>query len=163
MRTNRVISALVGLLALLLLAPTASSGASVDQSVDAIAARSAATYGATAFTTTNRQRVRYDRAKLGHSDCLQRFAVRQAQRMANQTRMFHQDLGPIQNRCVMGWVGENVAMGYPSGWSVVVQGWMRSEGHRANILSRHYLQMAVAARKGADGRWYASQVFGHRL
>jgi uncharacterized protein YkwD len=157
-----VIAGLVGVF-VLLLAPSLPAGAAGGHTEQQTVRRSAASYGQTAFTTSNNQRVRYDRARLGKSDCLQRFAVKQAQRMANQTRMFHQELGPIQKACGVGWVGENVAMGYPSGWSVVVQGWMRSEGHRANILSRHYRLMAVAARKGDDGNWYASQVFGRKL
>jgi len=57
-------------------------------------------------------------------------------------------------------VGENVAAGFPSGRSVVIDGWMKSEDHRANILERRYRRMAIVARKGDDGRWYVSQVFG---
>ncbi len=37
---------------------------------------------------------------------------------------------------------------------------MHSDGHRANILNRGYRVMGIAARKGADGRWYVAQVFG---
>jgi uncharacterized protein YkwD len=162
MGSPRVLVGLAAGLALLLLMPGPVAGATGGHS-ELTVRRSAASYGQTAFTTSNNQRVRHDRSRLSKNDCLQRFAVKQAQRMANQTRMFHQELGPIQQACSVGWVGENVAMGYPSRWSVVVQGWMRSEGHRANILSRHYRLMAVAARKGDDGSWYASQVFGRKM
>ena len=58
--------------------------------------------------------------------------------------------------------GENVAYGYPNGRAVVNQGWMKSEGHRANILSRGFKLVAVAARRDDDGTWYAAQVFGRR-
>jgi uncharacterized protein YkwD len=54
--------------------------------------------------------------------------------------------------------GENVAYGYPSG-RAVVRAWMHSPGHRANILSRTYRGMGLAARK-SDGVWYVAQVFG---
>ncbi len=47
--------------------------------------------------------------------------------------------------------GENVAYGYPTGRSVVNRGWMRSEGHRANILSPGFKLVAVAARRDALG------------
>lgn len=159
MQSRRVTSALVGVLALLLMAPVAPAGAGLERT----SVRSAASYGQAAFTTTNKQRVKHDRVRLARSACLQRFAVRQARRMANQQKMFHQHLGPIQKACGVGWVGENVAMGYPNGWSVVVQGWMRSPGHRANILSRRFRLMGLAARKGANGSWYAAQVFGRRM
>ena len=39
---------------------------------------------------------------------------------------------------------------------------MHSEGRRANILSRDYRLVAVAARRGAGGTWYVAQVFGRR-
>ena len=82
--------------------------------------------------------------------------------MANAEEMYHQDLGPILETCHLVSVGENVAYGYATGRSVVNQGWMRSEGHRANILNRGFKLVAVAARRDDDGTWYAAQVFGRR-
>ncbi len=38
--------------------------------------------------------------------------------------------------------GENIASGYPTP-SAVVAGWMNSDGHRANILSKNFTQLAV--------------------
>ncbi len=64
-------------------------------------------------------------------------------------------------RCRLSTAGENLAYGFPNG-RATVQGWMRSPGHRANILARGYRQMAIAARRGGDGLWYVSQVFGRR-
>jgi uncharacterized protein YkwD len=61
----------------------------------------------------------------------------------------------------VGTVGENVAYGYTSGREVV-QGWMHSPGHRANILNRGFRVVAVAAAESDSGRWYAAQVFGRR-
>jgi uncharacterized protein YkwD len=115
-----------------------------------------------AFVATNRHRDRHDRAALRKQDCVQRFAVRQARRMARQERMFHQELGPILSRCDLSTVGENVAYGYPSGRSVVNLGWMRSEGHRQNILNRDFRLIGIGARQSDDGTWYAAQVFGRR-
>jgi uncharacterized protein YkwD len=59
-------------------------------------------------------------------------------------------------------VGENVAYGYPNGRSVVNDGWMRSPGHRANILNPDFRLMGIGARKGHDGRWYVAQVLGRK-
>jgi uncharacterized protein YkwD len=130
--------------------------------VPAQAAGPIATYQHQAFVATNRHRADHDLVRLRHQHCVQQHAVRQAQRMARQERMFHQRLGPVLRRCHLSWAGENVAYGYPTGRAVVNNGWMRSSGHRANILNRHYRVMGIAARR-ADGRWYVSQVFGrHR-
>ena len=82
--------------------------------------------------------------------------------MAESGSMYHQDLGPVMDGCGLSTAGENVAYGYPSGRAVVRRGWMHSEGHRANILSRDYRLVAVAARRDAGGTWYVAQVFGRR-
>ncbi|WP_205474436.1 CAP domain-containing protein [Nocardioides sp. SYSU D00038] len=115
-------------------------------------------YQAQAVAATNAQRTAAGLARLVKQDCVQRFARRQAVRMAKQRRMFHQDLGPVLRTCRLSMVGENVAVGFPSGRAVVT-GWMRSPGHRANILEPRYRLLGLAARR-AGGRWYAVQVFG---
>ncbi len=121
---------------------------------------SAGDYANGAFRATNERRAAHDLARLSRGDCLQRFARRQAIRMAEQDRMFHQDLGRVLRACNLVAVGENVAYGYPSG-RATVRAWMNSPGHRANILSRSYRGMGLAARR-SDGVWYVAQVFGRR-
>lgn len=115
-----------------------------------------------AFGATNRVRHHHERAGLRAQDCLQRFAERQARRMARQDRMFHQELRPILRQCDLTTAGENVAYGYPNGRSVVNDGWMNSEGHRENILNPGFRLMGMGARQSRDGTWYAAQVFGGR-
>lgn len=130
----------------------------------AAAARKApnrAKYQRQAFKATNNQRANRGRVKLKKQKCLQRFANRHAKRMAREQRMFHQPLGPILKQCKLRIVGENVAYGYPNGRATVNRGWMRSTmGHRENLLRKEYRRMAIGARRGSDGRWYASQVLG---
>lgn len=118
-------------------------------------------YQAEAFTATNAQRVLHGRAPLGHGACVQKWAVRQARKMARQERMFHQNLARVADDCGLGYAGENVAYGYPTGRSVVLDGWMKSAGHRRNILDPGFRAMGIGARK-ADGTWYVSQVFGRK-
>lgn len=118
-------------------------------------------YQAEAFTVTNVQRLAHARVPLRHQACVQKWAVRQARKMARQERMFHQDLARVANDCRLSLAGENVAYGYPTGRSVVVDGWMKSKGHRANILKRDYRLMGIGARR-AGGTWYVAQVFGRK-
>jgi len=122
----------------------------------------AAEYAEQAVKWSNLAREANDRKPLKVDGCLQDFARRQAQAMANKEEMYHQDLGPIMETCHLVAAGENVAYGYPTGRAVVNRGWMQSEGHRANILSRGFKLVAVAARRDDDGTWYAAQVFGRR-
>ena len=122
----------------------------------------AAEYAEKAVKATNAAREANDRKAFNVDECLLGFAKRQARAMAAKEEMYHQDLGPIMETCHLVAAGENVAYGYPTGRSVVNQGWMKSEGHRANILSSGFKLVAVAARRDDDGTWYAAQVFGRR-
>ncbi len=60
-------------------------------------------------------------------------------------------------------IGENLAMGNFLDDKALVDAWMASPGHRANILNSHYTQIGVAVGKGKfEGRnvWMAVQHFG---
>jgi uncharacterized protein YkwD len=60
------------------------------------------------------------------------------------------------------YVGENIAFGFLSAASLM-QGWMDSPGHRANILQTNYTEIGVAAVYNATGRPYYVQVFGRPM
>lgn len=59
-------------------------------------------------------------------------------------------------------VGENLALGNFADDKTLVQGWMNSPGHRANILNSRFQEIGVAVAKGIfEGRetWLAVQEF----
>ncbi|WP_171074175.1 CAP domain-containing protein [Nonomuraea basaltis] len=56
---------------------------------------------------------------------------------------------------------ENIAFGQPSAASVV-QGWMNSSGHRANIMNCRFNLIGVGAAKSSQGRIYWTQDFAAR-
>lgn len=63
-------------------------------------------------------------------------------------------------------VGENLALGNFKNDELLVEAWMNSPGHRANILHTKFQEIGVAARKGTfEGRevWMAVQEFGTPL
>lgn len=126
------------------------------------ASKAAESYGSQAFRFSNEARENHDRAALRGHSCLAKYARKQAREMAEKQEIWHQDLNAVLEDCHMDYVGENVAAGFSSGKSVVKAGWMKSPGHRANILRKEFKLMAVVARKGDDGRWYAAQVFGRK-
>jgi uncharacterized protein YkwD len=119
-------------------------------------------YAQQAFTATNANRADNGLKALRPNDCVGHAAVRQARLMARREQIFHQDLNRVLRDCGLDTAGENVAYGYPTGRSVVDDGWMNSEGHRANILNPSFTLMGIGARKGHNGRWYVAQVFGRR-
>jgi uncharacterized protein YkwD len=55
--------------------------------------------------------------------------------------------------------GENVAYGYGTA-SAVVNGWMGSTGHRANILNAQYTMMGSCSAAASNGTIYWVQQFG---
>ena len=55
------------------------------------------------------------------------------------------------------YAGENIAMGYTTP-AAVVNGWMNSEGHRANILNANYTQIGVGY--VANGHYWTQMFIG---
>lgn len=55
-------------------------------------------------------------------------------------------------------IGENLAAG-PETPKEAVAGWMRSDGHRLNILDKTYEQMAMSISEDAEGRLFWVQIF----
>ncbi len=150
----------VGAGLLSLVTATSALGVLATTAAPARAGTASSVYETEAFTATNVQRIAHDRAALRPGACLHKWAVRQARKMADQRRMFHQDLERVADDCGLSYAGENVAYGYATG-TAVVRAWMDSPGHRANILNRHYRAMGIGARQ-ADGVWYVAQVFGRK-
>ena len=59
------------------------------------------------------------------------------------------------------WCGaaENVAFNYSTKPEDVVNMWLNSSGHRANIESTQATHSAVSAVKNSEGVWYYTQIF----
>jgi uncharacterized protein YkwD len=61
--------------------------------------------------------------------------------------------------------GENLALGYPSADSVV-DGWMHSPGHRANVLNRNFDEVGVAIAPDSPTRGFSGPtivaIYGQR-
>ncbi len=60
-------------------------------------------------------------------------------------------------------IGENLALGNFADDEALVDAWMESPGHRANILDKRYTEIGVAVRQGLyEGKltWIAVQEFG---
>lgn len=125
---------------------------------------SAATVSSTTFDQrlhdqTNSSRQGHDLRKLRFHACLDRYAQRQARRMAAQQRMFHQNLSVVLRRCKARAVGENVAHGFRTPRSNI-RAWLDSPGHRHNLLSRKYTRLGIGVAKDARGHTWTVQVFG---
>lgn len=99
---------------------------------------------------------------------LQASAVWKARHMARYSYMAHPDPAPPVARSpaermeacgVTGGWGENIAAGYPSA-SSVVDAWLASPGHRANIENPSFVGIGSAAAASSSGAIYWAHVFG---
>ncbi|QEO10849.1 hypothetical protein FLP23_09295 [Protaetiibacter larvae] len=106
------------------------------------------------LTHTNAARAAAGLAPLGRSGTLVSYACTWASQLAATGNFVHSSFpGGFSS-----W-GENIAWGYGSA-SAVVEGWMGSAGHRANILNGGYTLHGACSAAGGDGRLYWVQQFG---
>jgi uncharacterized protein YkwD len=122
------------------------------------ATTSAGDYAARLVAGVNAERQSRGLAPLTVVACPGSFASAQAQRMAAASGIFHQDLNPVLDRCGGSKAAENVGRS-PGSPEQLVQAWMASSGHRANILDPALRSLGCGVAQGSDGYWYASQVF----
>jgi uncharacterized protein YkwD len=131
-------------------------------------------YGATVsriFDLINAQRRHQGLPALVYNAQLDQMATIQAQNMAHFQKMAHvipeASLPTMTDRAhyvayPFGRLAENVALGFPDA-ETVVQGWMTSKGHRANILNSDVVETGIAIARSSAGGLYYCQVFGRRL
>jgi uncharacterized protein YkwD len=131
-------------------------------------------YGATEariFDLINGERRHQGLRPLVYNSQLDQMAKIQAQNMAHFHKMAHvlpgSSLPALTDRArhvayPFGQLAENVALGYPDA-PTVVQGWMTSKGHRANILNSDVLETGIGISRSSTGGVYYCQVFGRRL
>lgn len=97
---------------------------------------------------TNAERARHGLPPLVLDPSLQQSARRHAAWMTRNRVLRHTNAA----------VAENIAMGQPNS-TQVVQDWMRSPGHRANILNRSHTRIGVAGYTAPNGTVYWCQQF----
>jgi uncharacterized protein YkwD len=117
----------------------------------------------------NAHRAAVGRGPLSKSSSLERAAEWKSLHMGHYRYMQHSDPAPPLARSVgdrlaaCGYAGsgygENIAYGFQSAESVM-QGWLSSPGHRANIESAAYTAIGVGAARGSSGTMTWTQNFG---
>ena len=123
------------------------------------------------FGLINAERRQHGLPALVYNEQLDQMAVIQARNMAHFQRMSHvlpeSSLPTLGDRAhyvayPFGRLAENVALGYPNA-ETVVEGWMTSTGHRANILNPDVVETGIAVARSSAGGLYYCQVFGRRI
>ncbi|WP_186329349.1 cell wall-binding repeat-containing protein [Agrococcus jejuensis] len=113
------------------------------------------------ISLVNQQRAAAGVPALGAHGGLMSMAQSWSGQMAAQQSMVHSTTF-CNETFAMGFrrCAENIARtGSPSA-SGVMNAWMNSAGHRANILNANLTHIGVGLVQGSDGRWYWTQNFG---
>ncbi len=145
-------SALAGFLLVLLLVPPASTPSPAASAL---------------VDLTNAERKRAGLAALRANDRLMEAAELQARQLLDEGRLQHDFPDARYPRLLdrlaavrYKWraAGENLAFGQGDAGQAMA-GWMKSKGHRANILNGGFTEIGVARVAGRNGRPYWVQVF----
>ena len=165
---------LVALLGSLFLAGVALAGVSV---VDTPAAAAAAKGGPVAkcgggkislkaderqsFQLHNKARKARNMRQLCVHPNLQKAARAHSAKMSRSGRMTHGNVGKRLKRHGYNWstYGENVA--YNRSAKSTFRSWMRSSGHRSNILERRFREVGIGTASGRGTTWWTVD-FGNR-
>jgi len=121
------------------------------------------------LAAVNAHRAQVGARPLAVSPALQAAATWKARHMAKYGYMNHDDPAPPVARSASqritacgyagsGW-GENIAYGYPTA-QAVMQGWLSSPGHRANIEQPGFASTGIAAAATASGVVFWAESFG---
>ena len=116
-------------------------------------------YEARIVELVNAERAKAGLRSLAVSACADRYAEEWSAHMASTGQFQHRsDLGAVMRSCSARLVGENIAYGNVSA-DEMMQLWMNSPGHRANILNSSYTHIGVGAARTGSGRVYGTQNF----
>jgi uncharacterized protein YkwD len=114
---------------------------------------------------TNAERTKAGLKALKVEAKLLRAAREHSANMAKQGKLEHKldDKTPADRVKAAGYkflaLAENIAEGPPTG-AEAVKGWMKSEGHRTNLLGADYVEIGIGMATDSQGRPYYTQVFG---
>jgi uncharacterized protein YkwD len=122
-----------------------------------------------AFELINKQRKANGLKELAWSDDAAEVARRHSQSMAEYKFFSHQGLdgSMVDDRAdslgLRKWlaIGENIAYnrGYSNPVEFAVECWMKSTGHKENILNRGWKESGIGIAVASDGSYYFTQVF----
>lgn len=121
------------------------------------------------FDLVNQERRKKGLNELSWDSELARLARSYSQKMARENFFSHYDNegNSLETRArsmrlkKFRKIGENLfyCEGYGNPISIAVRGWMKSPGHRQNILDRGYTETGIGIAESRDGEIYITQVF----
>jgi len=150
--------------------PSRTPGRTAARATPASIETGYATMESEILVLVNKERRRHGLQPLVLNPRLELAAKLHAQNMARFRKMAHDlpesPLPTLSHRAqhvayYFATIAENIALGYPDA-ETVVTGWMKSPGHRQNILSREIVEIGTGVADSPSGRLYFCQVFGRQ-
>jgi uncharacterized protein YkwD len=120
------------------------------------------------FTQINGERKKHGLGQLRWNEQIADLARRHSRDMADRHYFSHKErdgsmVGKRADKANIPWnaVAENIIwfVGMPDPAGYATDGWMKSPGHRENILIKGWKQTGVGVMVGPDGSYYITQVF----
>ena len=102
----------------------------------------------------NAERTRRGVRPLRIARCADGLATRWSVRLAQGESLRHQSMRKVMDTCEARRAAENVGQGAISA-DRMVQLWMSSRRHRANLLDARFSRIGVGAARSRSGAWYA--------
>ncbi|MBD7984598.1 S-layer homology domain-containing protein [Sporosarcina sp. Sa2YVA2] len=125
-------------------------------------------YALQSINLVNKERQQHKLTQLTHDKALTAIAQKKAEDMAKNNYFAHQSptygsVGQMLDRYKYDWTayGENIAKGYTTSASVV-DGWMNSPGHRANVLQSKFTNIGSGYATDKDGTTYWVHMFSKK-
>jgi uncharacterized protein YkwD len=116
------------------------------------------------YNGTNGTRAYFGRGALAWNGQLYCLAADWSTQLGQSGSFHHRDLGPVINSpeySAYRTLGENILRGPASmTGNDMMNGWMASPGHAANIISGSYTSIGIGLFYAPDGSVYATQNFG---
>jgi uncharacterized protein YkwD len=121
------------------------------------------------FELVNKERIKRGLDNLSWNSKLADLARNYSQKMAKENFFDHIDNnGDSIAERVNAWritkwkkIGENLFMsaGYDDFSKIAIKGWMKSRGHRENILDENYNETGIGIARSKSGMIYVTQIF----
>lgn len=106
----------------------------------------------------NRQRAQRGLEPLALDPGMSDYAQRHAERMVERGHLYHSSMSRLASESGGSAVSENIAWGQESE-TEVCDSWIKSPGHKANILGKKYKRVGFGVKKDERGRKYWCAVF----
>ncbi len=100
-------------------------------------------------TLTNDARADEGLPAYEHSDCAATAAVERATALVGQAELTHADMNPVMTACDVMVAGENLSRTAEPP-ADVIDAWLHSSGHRANLLDAQYTAMGAGCVPDGD-------------